>query len=86
MRDLDTFKHSSNEYAILSLYFFSKNNEDNLVMTKITQEVHLMNDFKINMLIENNLIDFEEIIIDVVSKSIFINNCDVIVSIKVKTS
>lgn len=55
-------------------------------MTKITQEVHLMNDFKINMLIENNLIDFEEIIIDVVSKSIFINNCDVIVSIKVKTS
>jgi len=38
------------------------------------------------MLIRNDLINFEKIIIDVASKSIYISNCDVIISIEVKIS
>ncbi len=38
------------------------------------------------MLIRNDFINFEEITIDVASKSIYISNCDVIILIKVKIS
>lgn len=55
-------------------------------MTRIIREIHLVDDLKTNMLIENDLIDFEEITIDVTSKSIYIDSCDVIISMKVKIS
>jgi len=86
MRSLDTFKHSSNEYAILLLYFFNKDKKENYAITKITRKVYLVDNLKTNMLIENNLIDFKRININVASKSTFINSCDVTISIKVKTS
>jgi len=75
-----------NKYAILLLYFFDKNKKNNLIITKIIREVYLINNLKTNILIESSLINFEEITINVASKSIFINSCDVIVLIKVKTS
>ena len=68
------------------LYFFDKNKKNNLIITKIIREVYLINNLKTNILIESSLINFEEITINVASKSIFINSCDVIVLIKVKTS
>lgn len=48
------------------------------------REIYLIDNLKINMLIENNLIDFEKIVIDVASKFAHIDNCDVIVNLKVK--
>lgn len=37
------------------------------------------------MLIENNVIDFEKIVINIVSKFVYIKSCIVIVNLKVKT-
>jgi len=86
IQDLNTIKHLLNKYIILLLYFSNKDEKKNLVITKIIREVYLINNFKTNMLIKNDLIDLKEITINVISKLIFINNCDDIVFIKVRTS
>jgi hypothetical protein len=48
--------------------------------------MHLVDNLKTNMLIKNNLIDFKKIVIDIVSKFAHIENCVVIVNLKVKTT
>lgn len=85
IRDLRTTKHVSNEYVIVSLFFSSKNKENNVVMTKITREIYLVDDFKINILIDNDLLDSKRITIDVTKKFAYIESCDVIVDIEIKT-
>jgi len=86
MRNLDTLKHLSNKYVIVFIYFSNKDKNENFVIAKITREVYLVENLKINILIKNNLIDFEKIVINIIDKLIFINNCNVIVFLKVKTS
>ena len=50
----------------------------------IRREIHLMNNLKINMLIDNNVIDFEKWNIDNKHSKITIDNCDVIISIDIR--
>jgi len=76
----------SNKYAILLLYFLDKNKKSNLVIAKIVREINLVNNLKTNILIKNNFIDFERITINIASKFVYISNCNIIISIKVKTS
>ncbi len=44
-----------------------------------------MNDLKINMLIDNDILDFEEIFIDDVNNKTTIFSCNMIISIKIRT-
>ncbi len=86
MRDFNTIKYLSNKYIILSLYFSNKDRKKNLIIAKIIRKVYLINNLKTNILIKNNLIDSKEITIDINNKLVFINSCDVIVLVEVKTS
>jgi len=86
MQDSNTIKYSLNKYVILSLYFSNKDRKKNLIIAKIICKVYLINNLKTNILIKNNLIDSKEIIININNKLVFINSCDVIVLVKVKTS
>ena len=47
-------------------------------------EIHLISHFKINMLVDNDVICFENIVIDSTNKKIYIDSCDVIVSIEIR--
>ena len=59
VRDIDTNQHQINKYIINNMYFVDEKN-DKFVKIMIRREIHLMNDFKINMLINNDVIDFEK--------------------------
>ena len=85
IRDLNIQKHESYEYVIYKIYI--KNIKNNKSITSILRrEIHLINNFKTNMLINNNVINVENIVVDSIKKKTFIINIDVAVLIKVKLS
>ena len=48
------------------------------------REIHLINNLKINLLFDNNIINFKKIVIDIVNKSIIINNINAIITLKIR--
>ena len=83
IRDFDTNQHEISDYVICFMYF-EKNKNDIFFKIMIRREVHLILYFKINMLINNDVICFESIVINSMNKKIYIDSCDVIVSIKIR--
>ena len=59
VREIITDQHQTFEYVIVSMYFFDQKN-DKIVKIMIRREIHLMNNLKINMLIDNDVTDFEK--------------------------
>ena len=59
---------------------------DKLITSIFRRKIHLINNFKTNMLINNDVIEFENIIINSIKKQTFIINIDVIILIKIKSS
>ena len=84
IRDFDTNQHEISDYAICFMYF-EENKDDISFKAMIRREIHLISHFKINMLIDNDVICFENIVIDSTNKKVYIDNCDVIVSIEIRS-
>lgn len=84
VRDLRINKHFTNRYVIVSMYFFNKNKNENIVKTFITREIHLIDDLKTNVFIENDILSSKKFDIFVFTLSIYIGTCDVIILISVK--
>jgi hypothetical protein len=55
VRNLEINKHKTFEYIIASIYFAEKIAQKKFIREVIRRKMHLMNDFKINMFIENDI-------------------------------
>ena len=84
VRNVNVVKHMSNEYVIVFMYFFEKKNNV-FVRAMIIKKNHLIDNLKINMLIDIDLIESKKMNINIFNKTIYIINCDVIVSFDVRT-
>ena len=83
IRDLNIHRHESSKYVICDIHL-KKN--DKSITSIFRREIYLMNNFKTNMLINNNIIESKNIIINSIKKQTFIINIDVTISIKIKLS
>ena len=84
IRDLNVDKHMIIEYIILFMYFSDQKN-DVTIKIKIIKKIHLIDNFKINMLLNNDVINSKKIDINISNKSIYIDNCEIIVNLKIRT-
>ena len=84
VRDLNVNRHSTNKYVILSMYFSDKNKDENFVKILIIREIHLIDDLKANIFIENDVLNSKKFDIFISTSSVYIENCDVTISIFVK--
>ncbi len=84
VRGIGASKHKSWEFAALSLYFPEKNNAGQLVYASLTYEVHLVEDLRTNLLIENDIMSPEGFVIDVKGKKVFIGSCKVTIPINAR--
>ena len=84
MRDLDTSQHQSSDYAIVSMYFVDVKN-DSSVKALIRREIHLVDNLKINMLIDNDVTVSEDVVLDLVKKQALIDSCDVTIALDVRS-
>ena len=83
IRELNIQQHKSYNYIICDIHLQNiKNNK--FVISIIRREIYLINNFKVNILIDNNVINIENIILNSIKKQIFIISIDVIISIEVK--
>ena len=83
VRDLNIIQHENSRYVILFIYFFDTTNDDVFVKIFIEKKVHLIKNFKTNMLIENDIIVSKRIFVDIINRITNIRSCDVIVSLNV---
>ena len=51
MRDIEFNKHEISKYVITSLYFL----DENVIIMLTSREIYIVNDFKINVLININI-------------------------------
>ena len=56
IRDLNTIKYFSIDYVIVLIYFNNERNNKSMKI-KVVQTIHLINELKINMFIDNNFIE-----------------------------
>ena len=56
VRNVDVVKHMSNKYIIVQIYFFNEKNSVSMRII-IIKKIHLIDNLKINILININLIE-----------------------------
>ena len=86
VRDVSLKQHQFDEYVIVFIYISDYNKIDNVVKAIITRKIHLINNLKINMLLNIDLIDLEKIDISISNKKTYIDSCGVIAFLKIKIS
>jgi hypothetical protein len=85
VRDLDTNKHQTSKYFIVTIYFTEKL-EEKSVREFIRRKVHLINNLKANMLIDNDILRSEDIFIDEANNKATIVSCNnMIISVEIRT-
>ena len=84
VRGIGSSKHNSGEYAILFLYFSSKDNASQQVYASLTYKIHLIKGLRTNLLIGNNIMSLKNFIIDIKKKIVLIESCDVTVLINAR--
>jgi hypothetical protein len=85
VRDLSINKHEISKYIIASIYF-AETIQEKFVREIIRRKIHLVNDLKTNMLIENDILESEKIFIDDSNSKTIIVSCNkMIISIKIRT-
>lgn len=74
MREIEIDKYLTNNYLVLNIYIKNYLEEKN-VITYIYWKIHVVNYFKIKMLLEIDVIISKRIIVNLNSKKLTINNC-----------
>ena len=83
--DLKIIRYNINEYIIISIYVYDKNNIiKKSIRAYFIKEMYIVDDFKINIFIENDVNEFESILIFLNNRTMYINNYKIIISLKVK--
>ena len=75
VREQNINRHQSVKYVIFFIFFIEKNANDKEVRTCFRRETHVVNSLKINILIENDIIESKSFVIDVETKIVYINIC-----------
>ena len=66
VKDLNSAIHDTNEYILILIYILASKKDDIKILYKIFKEIYLVNNLKIHLLINNNIIGLEKIVLDIV--------------------
>ncbi len=66
------------------MYFIRKNKKEKTIKAMFMREIYFVNNFKTNMLINNNIFNFEKFNLFINKEEIYINSCDITILINVQ--
>ena len=69
---------------LLNIYFLNKRNDKN-IRVKIIKKTYLINNLKTKMLLRIDIIDFKKIDIIILRNQAYIESCDIIIKIDLKS-
>lgn len=84
VKRIRTLRYKSAQFAIIFLYFSSKNQAGQQVYALIKCELHLFNGFQANILVGNNILSLEGFAIDINKNCAPIGCCGVIIAINIR--
>ena len=84
VRSIDSITHEISEFVMISIYFLDTNKFEKSALANIIREIHLIDGLKINMLIENDILELEGFIIDVSKRTTTVNSCEIIIELFIK--
>ena len=64
IKNLKSTMHDINKYILISIYIFIVKN-DIKILCRIYKEIHFINNLKAYILLNNNIISFEKIVLNV---------------------
>ncbi len=73
IREIDANVHEMKKYVNFSIYLSSKINSKKKI--EIHKKIHLVENLKINMFINNDILESKNIIINIQEKKVIISNC-----------
>ena len=65
IKGLNSAIHDTNEYILISIYISTSKKDDIKILYRIFKEIHLVNNLKTYLFIDNNVIDLEKIVLDI---------------------
>ena len=83
IRDFETKMHETSKYVITNIHLLDTKN-DKKITSIIRREIHLIDDLKINMFFENDIMKSERIVINITKKIVVVNNIDVTIFLKTR--
>ena len=83
IRDFETKMHETSKYVITNIHLFDTKN-DKKITSIIRREIHLIDDLKINMFLENDIMKSKRIVINITKKFVVVNNIDVTIFLKTR--
>ena len=85
MREINENVIKSNEFIIIKMIFEDLDDKEYSIKNVIIAKLHVINDFNINLLIENDILISKNMIVDLNRRKLIINNCENLkISIKMK--
>ena len=84
VKGIESTTHESVEFVHISIYFPGVTKDESAILACITREIHLIDDLKTKMLIDNDFFDPEEFIIDIEGKSAAIESCEIKITLKIQ--
>ena len=66
IKDLGSTMHDTDEYILISIYIFIVKKDDIKVFCRIYKEIHFVDNLKVYMLLNNNIIGFKKIVLNIV--------------------
>ena len=86
IRDLDINKHQINEYALIFIYIENKDENEKTARACFRRKIHIVDDLKANMFINNDVMKSKNINVSSNKRIAYIENCKIIVLMKIKSS
>ena len=81
IKGLESIMHDTNEYILISIYISTIKKDDIKILYRIYKKIHLINNLKAHMLLNNNIINPKKIVLNVAQNETYINNCGIIIII-----
>ena len=84
MRDLNTNRHESWKYVICDIHLKNMK-DDKSTVSMLRREIHLIDNFKANMLIDNDVLDSKNVVINSIKRQAFIISTKTIIFVNIRS-
>ena len=75
IRNTDNVNFNINEYLFVNFRIFEITIDDNFVVINFIKHFYIVDDLKIKMLFDNDILKFEQMILNIFKKRVIIENC-----------
>ena len=75
IRDIDNTLHENFEYVEMNFFILKRLSNENETIVHFMQKIHIVDDFRVNMLLKSNIFDSKKTIIDMKRKFVIFSSC-----------